>query len=142
MGAWGINTFENDKALDWLGSFRDDPSELRFRQTFDPKPEPKGFFSKLFGKRPSASSSVLNGEDVLAAAEIAATLRGRPATNASDDLADMPDFKVSDEILASAIRAIDAVMESSNLKDCWEDTDDFNAWVTTVKDIRHRLSQA
>lgn len=49
MGAWGIKTFENDGALDWLDGFRDAPSETKFRQTFAPQPTPKGFLSKLFG---------------------------------------------------------------------------------------------
>ncbi|SKA92983.1 protein of unknown function [Prosthecobacter debontii] len=141
MGAWGIKTFENDGALDWLGDFRDAPSEAKFRQTFAPQP-PKGFLSKLFGGGSSASPPELDGEDVLAAAEILATLRGHPAVDAMEDLADLPDIKVTDEIVALAIQAIDSVMTSSDLKDCWEDTDDFESWVETVKDIRARLSRA
>jgi hypothetical protein len=142
MGAWGIKTFENDGALDWLGDFRDAPSETKFRQTFAPQPAPKGLLSKLFGGSSSAPPPDLDGEDVLAAAEIVATLRGHPAVDASDDLADLPDIKVTDEIVAMAIKAIDSVLTSSNLKDCWEETDDFGAWVATVKDIRARLSRA
>ena len=116
MGAWGIKTFENDGALDWLGDFQDDPSESKFRETFDPKPEPRGFFAKLFGGRSPASSSELESEDVLAAAEIVATLRGYPAVDAIEALADLPAFQVSDEIVASAIKAIDSVMHASDLK--------------------------
>jgi Domain of unknown function (DUF4259) len=141
MGAWGIKTFENDGALDWLGDFRDSPSETKFHQTFGPLPAPKGFLSKLFGGSSSAPPLELDGEDVLAAAEIVATLRGHPAGDAIGDLADLPDIKVTDEIVAMAIKAIDSVLTSSNLKDCWEETDDFGAWVATVKDIRARLSR-
>jgi len=142
MGAWGIKTFENDGALDWLGDFRDAPSETKFRLTFSPQAAPKGFHSKLFGGRSSASPPELDGEDVLAAAEIVATLRGQPKAESIEDLADLPDIKVSDEVLALAIKAVDSVLESSNLKGCWEDTDDFDTWVSTVKDISARLSRA
>ena len=78
----------------------------------------------------------------MAAAEIVATLRGHPAGDAIEDLADLPDIKVTDEIVAMAIKAIDSVMTSSNLKDCWEETHDFGAWVAKVRDIRARLSRA
>lgn len=140
MGAWGIKTFENDGALDWLDGFRDAPSETKFRQTFAPQPTPKGFLSKLFGGADTPPPE-LDGEDVLAAAEVVATLRGHPAVDAIEDLADLPDIKVTDEIVALAIKAIDSVLASSNLKDCWEETDDFDAWVAIVKDIRARLSR-
>lgn len=143
MGAWGVKTFENDGALDWLGDFRDAPSEEQFRKTFAPQPAPKGFLSRLLGGSAKASSPPeLDGEDVLAAAEIVATLRGHPMADTIEDLADLPDVKVSDEIVALAIQAVDSVMASSNLKDSWEETDDFEAWVATVQDIRARLSRA
>jgi hypothetical protein len=142
MGAWGIKTFENDGALDWLGNFLDAPSETKFRLSFAPQAASKGFLSKLFGGSSSAASPELDGEEVLAAAEIVATLRGHPAEDAIEDLKDLPDIKVSDEIVALAIKAIDSVLVSSNLKDCWEETDDYGAWYATVKDIRARLSRA
>jgi hypothetical protein len=143
MGAWGINTFENDGALDWLGSFIDNPSETRFSETFNPRPTAArvGFLSRLFGK-PAPLPAELDGEDVLAAAEVVAALRGLPASTNGDTLAGLPAFKVSDEIVTKALKALDSVLESSNLRECWAETDEYESWVATVKNIRQRLSQA
>jgi len=72
---------------------------------------------------------------------VVAALRGRPGANPDEGLADLPAFVVSDEIVRLAIKAVDQVLESSDLKACWEETDDFNTWVATVMDIRQRLAQ-
>ncbi len=142
MGAWGVTTFQNDGALDWLGEFLDKPSEAKLRQTFAPRSPANGFLTKLFGRGTNALPPELDGENVLAAAEVVATLRGQPAVDAIEDLEELPSIKISDETVALAIKAIDSVLESSNLKLCWEDTEDFGEWIATVKDIRSRLCRA
>ena len=37
--------------------------------------------------------------------------------------------------------AIGAIMQESNLKECWEETDDFQAWKAEVEDLRTRLKR-
>lgn len=142
MGAWGINTFENDGALDWLGDFRDSPHESKIIQTFSPQtPPPKtGFFSRLFGGASTPVSPELEGDEILAAAEVVATLRGRPPATLPDDLKDLPDVQISNETVTLALKAVDSVLETSNLRDCWEETDEYPSWKSAVADIRHRLS--
>lgn len=144
MGAWGINTFENDGALDWLGDFQDSPSESKIIQTFSPRVSPPktGFFSKLFGGASTPTIPELEGDEVLAAAEVVATLRGSPPAPLPDDLKDLPSVQISNETVALALKAVNSVLESSNLKDCWEETDEYSSWKSTVEDIRHRLSLA
>ena len=141
MGAWGINTFENDGAMDWLGDFLDDPSEKRILDTFSAEPTviQPGFVGKLLGKKTQTFPAELDGEDVLAAAEVVATILGKPADSNPDELNSPPALSLSPGIANKAKAAIDSIMRSSNLKDCWEETDDYEAWKVTVGSIRTRL---
>lgn len=144
MGAWGISTFENDGALDWIGDFLESPSESRIIQTFAPQARSTktGFFAKLFGARSTPLVEEFEGEEVLAAAEVVAIMKGQPPSQIPEDLEGLPVIRISKETVALAIRAIDSVLDSSNLKDCWEETDEYSSWRDTVLDIRRRLSLA
>jgi len=122
MGAWGINTFENDGALDWLGEFMDDPSEAALLTAFTAVPED------------------LEGEDVLAAAEVVATLRGHPALTNPGELADLPPIHAGDDTASHALAAIDSILADSNLKDCWEESGEYPQWLASVDDLRSRLT--
>ena len=140
MGAWGINTFENDGALDWLGDFLDDPSEKRITDTFSPVPSTQpGFIGKLLGRKPETQPLDLDGEDVLAAAEVVATILGKPSDSNPDELNNPPALSLIPDIATKARAAIDSILSSSNLKDCWEETDEYESWKATVEDIRKRL---
>ncbi len=141
MGAWGINTFENDGAMDWLGDFLDDPSEKRLIDTFSPEPTviQPGFVGKLMGKKPETISTELEGEEVLAAAEVVATISGRPSTSNPDELNKLPSISIQPETITKALAAVEAIMAESNLKDCWEGTEDFENWKATVDDLCERL---
>ena len=72
MGAWGIKTFENDGAMDWLGEFLEDPSETRILNTFSAQPTviKPGLIGKLMGKKAESIPGELEGDEVLAAAEV------------------------------------------------------------------------
>lgn len=143
MGAWGINTFENDSAMDWLGDFLDDPSETRILDTFSAEPTviQPGFIGKLMGKKAQAIPAELEGDEVLAAAEVVATLSGSPADSNPDDLKNLPNISLQPETTKKALVAIETIMAESNLKDCWEETEDFENWKATVQDLRKRLTK-
>ena len=142
MGAWGITTFENDGAMDWLTNFLDDPSEDGIWNAFPSEPiviEP-GFLGRLMGKKPKSLPEEVDGEEVLAAAEIVATVLGRPAKTNPDELKTLPTIQLRQSTVAKALAAIDAMMKDSNLKECWEETDEFEAWKAGVADLQQRLS--
>jgi len=142
MGAWGINTFENDGALDWLGDFMAAPSEAALVAAFTEEPEPlrTGLLGRLMGKKPVHFMGELVGDHVLAAAEVAATLRGHPALTNPGELADLPPIHAGDDTASRALAAIDSILANSNLKDCWEETDKYPRWLASVDDIRARLT--
>jgi hypothetical protein len=143
MGAWGIKTFENDGAMDWLGDFLEEPSEKRILDTFSPQSNviQPSFIGKLMGKKAESIPRELEGDEVLAAAEVVASILGRPSTNNPDELKSPPSITLSPTTVAKALAAIDAIMQESNLKECWEETDDFQAWKAEVEDLRTRLKR-
>ena len=143
MGAWGIKTFENDGAMDWLGDFMEQPSDKRILDAFSAGPTiiQPGFIGKLMGKNAESIPGELDGDEVLAAAEVVATILGRPSTSNPDELKNPPTITLSPTTVSKALAAIDEIMKDSNLKDCWEETDDFQAWKAEVEDLRTRLKR-
>lgn len=143
MGAWGINTFENDGAMDWLGDFLDDPSEAKILKALSAEPTmiQPGLIGRLMGKKPQEFPAELDGEEVLAAAEVVATISGQPAASNPEELKSPPKISLHSDTSAKALAAIDAMMANSNLMDCWEETDEFESWKATVQDLRERLTK-
>jgi hypothetical protein len=144
MGAWGTKTFENDGAMDWLGEFLDVPSETRILNTFSTQPTviQPGIIGKLMGKKPESIPGELEGDEVLAAAEVVASILGRPSTTIPDELKNLPAISISPTTVSRALSAIDEIIKDSNLKECWEETDDFQAWKAEVEDLRTRLKRS
>ena len=118
MGAWGIKTFESDGAMDWLGDFLDDPSEERILHAFSAEPTviQPGLIKKLMGKRAQEFPAEFDGEEVLAAAEVVATISGRPAESSPEELKNVPSIPLQPDTSTKALAAIDAIMADSNLK--------------------------
>ena len=144
MGAWGIQTFENDGAMDWLGAFLEEPSEKRILETFCPQTiviQPS-LIGKIMGKKAESILGELEGEEVLAAAEVVATIGKQASSNNPVELQSIPFISLSPATIAKALAAIDAIMNASNLKECWEETDDFQAWKDEVEDLRTRLKRS
>ena len=129
--------------MNWLGDFLEEPSEKQILNTFSPQATviQPGLLGKLMGKKAESVTGELEGDEVLAAAEVVASILGRPSTNNPDELKSPPSINLSPTTVAKALAAIDAVMQESNLKECWEETDDFHAWKTEVEDLRTRLKR-
>jgi Domain of unknown function (DUF4259) len=143
MGAWGKKTFENDGAMDWLADFLEEPSETRILNAFSAQPTAiqPGLIGKLLGKKAESIPGELEGEEVLAAAEVVAAILGRPSTTLPDELKNPPAISLSPTTVSKALAAIDEIIKDSNLKECWEETDDFQAWKAEVEDLRTRLKR-
>jgi hypothetical protein len=108
MGAWGVKTFENDGAMDWLGEFQDAPSETRILNTFSARPvviQP-GLIGKLMGKKAESIPGELEGDEVLAAAEVVASTLGRPSTTIPDELKNLPAISISPTTVSKALSAM------------------------------------
>lgn len=127
MGAWGIGSFENDQAGDWIYDLEE---------------------ADDWGLVQTTLQKILDGDDedaceALAAAEVVAAALGRPLANLPEEATqwlgehrDLPD-----NLVALATRAVTAVATTSELKELWEETADFDAWCGTVRDLQSRLAE-
>ena len=121
MGAWGHGSFENDTALDWLADF-----------------EGEGADTVLVALEDVAKADVDEDIDAdracvaLAAAEIVAALKagheGRLNEEARTALATYRDDIDVAALGPVAARAVARIAQASELKELWEETEDFDAW--------------
>ena len=131
MGAWGISAFENDDALDWLGDFCDEPGEEPLKDAFVSVNE----IANDYLESPEASNALI-------AAEIVAFLLSLPSSNLpehSKECLENLQIKPNDDLVSSAVKAVERVKTDSELKELWEETDNFQEWNKIVDELIGRL---
>lgn len=130
MGAWGHGTFQNDDALDLLDDLVDGGDERMLRDALD------GALSTAAEPLEATDAS-----SALAAAEMVAALRGRPAADLPDEAVDWARGRPapSDDLVARARQAVAAVLADSELRDLWLETDELAMWQGSVEELRERL---
>lgn len=124
MGAWGEKAFENDAALDWLGSLDDEGIDAV-----------RGVLSHVAEAEREEYLDVDDGAAAIAAAEVVAASR-----HGSDRLtkkakawltAHAPE--IADDDLALARRAVERVLVGgSELRDLWNEAGPDNGWRAQV----------
>ena len=132
MGAWGYGSFENDTALDWLVDF-----------------EGEGADTVIVALEDVANADVEEEIDAdracvaLAAAEIIAAAKtgdgGRLTDEARATLATYRDEIDAAALSPVAARAVARIGEASELKELWEETEDFDAWSNNLDALIDRL---
>ena len=135
MGAWGVGTFENDSAADWLAHI---PAALpqtlglTFRPVVAIEPD-------LYLEEPEAS-------EALAAAEVVAAMRGHPG----EAVANRPEVGewaqehaswLQPDLERDALVAVDRIRSSSELHDLWSETEEYESWLAVLDDLRDRLQE-
>jgi hypothetical protein len=129
MGAWGVGTFENDAAADWLADLPQTLG-LTFRPVVAIEPD-------LYLEEPEAS-------EALAAAEVVAAMRGHPG----EAMANRPEVGewaqehsdwLQPHVERDALAAVDRIRSSSELHDLWAETEEYEGWLAVVSDLRDRL---
>ncbi|MFC3150610.1 DUF4259 domain-containing protein [Litoribrevibacter euphylliae] len=131
MGAWGFKTFENDDSSDWLYEL-EESSDLTVIES-------------AISEANEDYIEAPEGCNILAAAEIILALHGK----AKESLPDNAEQWVSKNksldtsgLRDKAIQAIDKLLsDSSELKELWQETDDFEFWVKDVTSIKSALSE-
>jgi hypothetical protein len=136
MGAWGVDTFDNDVACDWafgLGKTRD---LALVRRAFQAVLET--------GVKPLDADLAC---EALAACEVIARLKGHwGIRNAYTEPVDSwvvahPTTPTSDLLLAAA-SAIDRILsQPSELVDLWNETADGEQWRAAVAGLRARVTE-
>ncbi|MDH3791850.1 MAG: DUF4259 domain-containing protein, partial [Rhodospirillales bacterium] len=127
MGAWGHGNFDNDDALDWIYELQEalDTSAVvaALARVIDESAD--------YLEAPECSSA-------LAAAEVVAALNGKPASSLPEEVTTWIKGKAKPDsaLLAKARRAVDTVLDDSELKDLWKVDEDLGAWGQTVEDLK------
>lgn len=143
MGAWGVKNFENDTALDWVQDFTEGNDPDMIRETLE----------MVLGEGEESEGS--NGDEeeyldedicssALAAAEIVAALRGRPASDLPDDARAWVQkhgkrVKVDQDLIDTTHDVIARIAADSELRDLWMDSDDAEAWEGVLTDLQSRI---
>jgi len=127
MGAWGAGNFENDDALDWLAVLQAEGLPAAGAAIQDVLTLADDYL-----EAPTCCAA-------LAAAEVIAALRGRPASRLPDELVEWLDRVSGDpgeELTTNARNAVDAIRRSSELRELWEDDEE---WKQEVDGLYARL---
>lgn len=130
MGTWGLTSFENDDALDWVIELENAADTTILRDTLS-------FVNQSEDDYLDTSDSCF----ALAAAEVVAALGGKPSPNLPNEVAKWVAGRGEPEpaLLSHAKKAVKAVLEDSELKDLWEETDEHEDWVRDVEGLLERL---
>lgn len=128
MGAWGVGTFDNDDAGDWLYDLEETNDLSLIDQSLTLEDD--------YIEAP-------DGCNALAAAEIIAALMGKTRKNLPENAAKwVNDNKEhpANQLKEKAIKAIGKVLsENSELIELWEEGSDFDGWKKDVNEIKKLL---
>lgn len=133
MGAWGLKSFDNDDAADWVYDFEEQGVPL-IAQTL------KAALAEDEDDYLDASVCC----EALAAAELVAAAKTGDHTHLSEEaeaaLKSKPDNIATPEHLKLARDAVKRIRTESELRDLWEEADEFNDWLADVAALESRLS--
>jgi hypothetical protein len=133
MGAWGVRCFENDSALDCIYEFQERPT-LKYLEAI---------FKTVLSDEEYLE--IDEASSVLAAAEIIAALKGQKSTDFPEELeAVIEDISIVsivsiDSIKSLAVKAIQKVKNDSELRDLWEESNEFDKWLQVVENLVERI---
>ena len=132
MGAWDIGSFDNDDALDWVIELEEAKDFSILADAFETVIGQKG-------NHPDATDSVI----ALCAAEVVAGLLDNPASDLPDEVLEWMDNKPepSTELINIALKALAVVLDDSELKELWEETDEYQDWVDNVSTLVENLKE-
>lgn len=133
MGTWGIRTFDDDTALDWLGDF--DPSA--------PVQYLRDALARAAGDEYLGFSECVH---VLCAAEIIDGVLHGPRPGLPEPVIDIITANESNDIEIARLAAVAAsrlaavLSDRSELNELWsENTKEYTDWTNHVRDLMNRL---
>jgi Domain of unknown function (DUF4259) len=133
LGAWVVGVFENDDASDWVYELEQSSDLAVVEQALSD-------LADAGEDGPQAIESAA----ALAAAEVVATLRGRPGDGIPEDVTKWVGTvrrPASPELVELARTAVRQVLTASELKDRWDegDTEQSEEWEAQLEDLLTRL---
>lgn len=132
MGAWSEDTFGNDAACDWVGSFLGNPGLEAVREAIDAVLSSEDYLE------------IDEACDCLAACEVIARLQGRWGVRDSysqklDQWVEANPMNVPDDLKEAADSAIGRILGSnSELQELWDEGGSHEKWHSAIDDLRER----
>jgi len=135
MGTWDVGSFDNDDAADWAYEL-DECSDLSVIENaiisaLDPSDD--------YLEAPVATVAI-------AAIETLARLQGRwgertAYTETVDAWVEGVRLPVPPALATQAAQALDRIVgEQSELKELWEESEEFDAWMAAIAELRRRVT--
>ena len=134
MGTWSVDAFGNDDAADWAHELEDAEDLSPIQEAIDAVLA----VGDEYLEAPQASIA-------LAAIEVLAWLGGNPGeksayTDTVDKWILSTELKPTVELLDKAQAAIVRILaEDSELKELWEESDEYDSWSASIDDLRTRV---
>lgn len=133
MGTWGMTTFENDDASDWLYDLEADEDGSILARALQPVNQ----IGDAYLEAPECCNA-------LAAAEIIAALAGRPMQDLPENAQQWVDAHRSIDpkplLAPAAIKAVARIRQTSELRELWDEAPELPAWLASIDDLHRRLS--
>lgn len=128
MGAWSAESFHNDDARDWVADLERNGLSAVI-SAFGPISEEADYL-----EAPDCSNAI-------AAAEVVAALRGKPAKNLPQNVTAWVAGKPApnDALVAKARAALELILTKSELRELWEESSEYGHWRASVADLENRL---
>lgn len=130
MGAWAAGSFDNDDAGGWVLELADAGDVSILAEAFSRVNDCSGYL-----EAPDCSIGI-------AAAEVVAALRSRPASQLPDEVAAFVrriDLASSPELITDALRALERVKTNSELQELWDESDHRDEWYRVIAELESRL---
>lgn len=129
MGTWAAGSFGNDSAGDWVIDLNENPTFAFIRETIEASIE-------------DPQDSMVN-ENAIAAAEVLCILGGTVPKdygevdhNLAPAIAKLQEEPMPGDLKTLALQAIAVIEEASELKELWEEDED---WINEIHALKLRL---
>ncbi len=171
MGAWGVKTLENDIALDWLAELEDEKDlslvVVKFLNLYEEYANEELIDSDL-SSEVLAAAEVVSALLGLPSPELSKelvkwlekkTLYDRNLVSIINEIIKVTEFEndfksewkkyskdqkwsfVLESISNYAKNSIDIILERSELKELWQETDDYANWVEEINSLKQRCER-
>ncbi|MCE3278101.1 MAG: hypothetical protein K0S44_292 [Bacteroidetes bacterium] len=139
MGAWGINNFDNDGAMDFSSDVVEGDRSFI-----------KDAILKVTNTGDDDYLEAPDCENALAAIEFIAAQKGKPSPDfpeeaqawiKNNDLLNFTSglFRKRIDITGISLQAIERIGSNSELQELWEEGDEYEDWLKVLEDLKNRI---
>lgn len=139
MGTWGIKNFENDGAADFTSDVIENGKSLI-----------KEAIVKVSELSDDEYLEAPDCENALASIEFIAAFKGKPSDDLPEEVIDwikkndLLDFRSGFlgkriDMIDLSLKALDRILNNSELKELWEEGDEFEEWKKILEDLKQRV---